>query len=145
MVGVYSPEYCPRLRKLLYGADRKKHITYGFLNLLKTDLALLLWYLDDGSIYYHKKNDKINGREICLSTEEFSKEENEMIALWFSRNYDVQWGVNKERNYWRLVCGAINATKFFSMLKFPNVPESMKYKFDFRYQEALSSSKELMI
>jgi hypothetical protein len=58
-------------------------LTREFLKLINHPIALAVWFLDDGS-YTH------DGATIILSTESFSKEENEMLASWLKEKWGIE-------------------------------------------------------
>ena len=132
---VICHEYFRRIRKILYDDSGKKIITPALLNMLKTPMALLCWYLDDGSLTIHKKSksELIKSRELFLSTENFNYDDNMVLARWFKNEFDVVFGVYHYKNYYRLKCNCSNAVRFFELL--PNtLPSCMAYKINLRFQ-----------
>jgi hypothetical protein len=122
-----DPKLIPITRvlvKKLYKAGTKT-ITRKFLNLL-TPQGIAIWFMDDGSKSFKKKNGKIHAVEITLNTY-ISQEENEIIISYFSEVWGFKWGLNKSKNFYRLRMGTQEGKKFFSFIS-PYIHESMLYK-----------------
>lgn len=120
---------------MLYGEDRRKHITNEILNYLDT-CSIALWWMDDGTLtekFTYRNNKRIKcGYTLRLCTY-LSKEENELIREYFIDKYDMYWNVVKadgSENQWMLRCGTIEGRKFLNIVREYiniNVP-SMNYK-----------------
>jgi hypothetical protein len=97
---------------------------------LITPLGLLFWYMDDGTLA-HKE-------WINLSTNNFSFEENTIIATMFKKNFGIDAKIylikSQQRYYIRL--NKESTRRFMSLLKpFKKfIPPSMSYKFTFLRQ-----------
>jgi len=136
----FTNDITKRLRKLLY-IDDKKTISQSALNLLKTSVALLIMYLDNGCLVLHKfKNDKtkIKSREIYLSSHSFGYSGNEMLKCWFKRNFNITTSLRKDRGRTYIAFNATNANKLLNL--FDAVPDSMVYKIDMKYTYPRSPS-----
>ncbi len=118
-----------RLVKLAY-PEGKKVITRQFLNYLTIE-SIALWFMDDGSKSFKKKNGKIHAAEVTLNTY-LSKEENEIIIQYFEEVWGIKWGLNKSKGWYRLRMGTKEARKFFAMIE-KYVHPSMKYKIDLTF------------
>jgi hypothetical protein len=122
-----DPKLIPLTRvlvKKLYKAETKT-ITRKFLNLL-TPQGIAIWFMDDGSKSFKKKNGKIHAVEITLNTY-ISKEENEIVISYFLEVWGFKWGLNKSQGSYRLRMGTHEGKKFFSFIS-PYIHESMLYK-----------------
>jgi hypothetical protein len=122
-----EPKLIPLIRilvKKLYKGGRKT-ITRKFLNLL-TPQGIAIWFMDDGSKSFKRKNGHVHALEVTLNTY-ISKEENEIIIFYFSEVWGFKWGLNKSKNHYRLRMGTNEGKRFFSFIS-PYVHESMLYK-----------------
>ena len=131
-----SKSFIP-IRQMLYGEDRKKHITNELLQHLDI-CSIALWWMDDGCITkkYTYKDDK---RICCGYTLKIctylSKEQNELIQKYFIDKYNIKWNIvhadgYKDDSQWMLRCGTIEGRKFLNLIRdyiLKNVP-SMSYK-----------------
>lgn len=118
-----------RLVKLAY-PQGKKAISRQFLNYLSIE-SIALWFMDDGSKSFKKKNGKIHAAEVTLNTY-LSKEENEIIIQYFEEVWGVKWGLNKSKGWYRLRMGTREARKFFAMID-KYIHPSMKYKVNLNF------------
>lgn len=119
------------LRRLFYPNDNKI-ITRSLLNKL-TPAGIAIWYQDDGQMRYIKRAGIIQGREIRLSTHGFTEKEQYIMKKYFSVVWDVEFRINRDRQYYYLICAATQAKKFFKIID-NYIDESMLYKFDFKYK-----------
>lgn len=119
------------LRHLFY-PNGKKTVTRHLLNYL-TPVGIALWYQDDGSRRFIKRNGKIQGREIKIATCGFTEDEHIIMQNYFNTVWDVAWRVNRDKKYYMLVTAATNANKFINIIK-PFVCESLSYKIDLMYK-----------
>jgi hypothetical protein len=119
-VGMVSPEELELNIKIFNDETAK----------LITPLGLLFWYMDDGTLA-HKE-------WINLSTNNFSFEENTIIATMFKKNFGIDAKIylikSQQRYYIRL--NKESTRRFMSLLKpFKKfIPPSMSYKFTFLRQ-----------
>lgn len=136
-------DYFIYLRKLLYPFGRKT-MNRNILNKLTLE-GIAIWYMDDGSCYY-KISDISNKPiqiDLRISTDCFTKEENEDIIKYFKE----VWGINfhlfyqKSRNCWIIRARKQAALKFIDLIK-PYVHPSMMYKCLFKQHERETSNDE---
>lgn len=133
-----SKNFIP-IRQMLYGEDRRKHITEEILNYLSIE-SIALWWMDDGNL--SKKYTYPNGKQVhcgySLNLYTYtSYEENELIQKYFLSKFDIKWNIipakedkDKEVKRYCLRCGTIEGRKFLSLIRDyinDKVP-SMSYK-----------------
>lgn len=104
-----------------------KEVKRDLLNQL-TPLGIAIWFMDDGSTTFKKKEGKIHGVETVLHTY-LSKEQNEIIVKYFQEVWNIKWGLNKSKGKYRLRMGTKEAKKFVKIIE-PHIISSMKYKID---------------
>lgn len=97
----------------------KKEVTLKVLTMLD-DLALSIWYCDDGSMYYNGNN-----CHLTLSTNGFNDESRKIIIEWFRSKYNINFKATTQ--------GAIRLTsikncKIFMNIVEKHLPECMLYK-----------------
>lgn len=118
-----SKSFIP-IRNMLYGKDKRKHITQEILNYLDS-CSIALWWLDDGNIqpkYTYRSGERIKcGSGLRLYTY-LSKEENELIRQYFIDNYGMYWNVvhaddSNDDKQWILRCGTREGRKFLSIIR----------------------------
>jgi len=122
-----EPRLTPLIRvlvKKLYKGGNKV-ISKKFLNLL-TPQGIAIWFMDDGSKSFKKKNGKVHALEVTLNTYVL-KEENEIIISYFSEVWGFKWGLNKSKDNYRLRMGTAEGKRFFSFIN-SYIHESMLYK-----------------
>ena len=117
------------IRKWFY-SDGRKRFSRRTLEYL-TPIGIALWYMDDGSLSYKKREGKVHGREIHLNTY-CSLEEARVIQAYFKEVWDVSWTVVPTKGLFRLRMGSNEAIKFFTIIN-PYIIPSMKYKVDLQY------------
>lgn len=93
-----------------------------------TSLGIAIWFMDDGSTSYKKRNGKIHAVETTLNTY-LSKEQNEVIIGYFKERWGIQFGLNKSRGKYRLRLGTKEAKNFVRIIE-PHIIPSMKYKIE---------------
>jgi hypothetical protein len=107
-----------------------KSVSRKFLDYL-TLQGIAIWYMDDGSKSFKRRDGRIHAVEVTLNTY-LSKEENEIIVSYFRERWDIQWGLNKSKDSYRLRMGTHEARKFFNLIE-PFIIGSMKYKIDLQF------------
>lgn len=130
-----SHPYFVYLRNLLY-PNGIKVMTREILNKL-TPQGIAIWYMDDGSFY--KKDNETGTKSISfdlrISTDSFSKEENELICDFFKEKYGIKfypYQYHKERQHnWILRANKQAAIKFIDFVKPYIIPE-MVYKIEYK-------------
>ncbi len=130
-----EPKLCPLTRVMVKRCyrDNIKTVSQNFLQYL-TLQGIAIWFMDDGSKSFKKKDGRVHAVEVTLNTY-LSKEENETIIAYFAERWDVNWGLNKSKGSFRLRMGTHEARKFFGLLE-PYIIPSMKYKVDLQFQTA---------
>jgi len=122
-----EPKLIPLSRilvKKLYRAGTKT-ITRKFLNLL-TCQGIAVWFMDDGSKSFHKRDGKVHALTISLNTY-ISKQENEVVVSYFSEVWGFKWGLSKGKGSYRLSMGTKEGKRFLDFIR-PYIHESMLYK-----------------
>ena len=126
-------EYFLYLRKLMYPNGRKV-MTREILD--KLDLqGIAIWFMDDGSCY---KTDNIDGTksinfDLRISTDSFTKEENDEIVEYFKEKWDIKFHTfySQRRNCWIIRAKKEATLKFLDLIE-PYVIPSMKYKVEYK-------------
>lgn len=107
-----------------------KILTKSFLDYL-TPQGIALWYMDDGSMSYKKRDGTVRAMEITLNTYT-SIEQNQTIIDYFREKWNLIWNINKSKNSFRMRMGTREGRKLFQIIR-PYVIPSMAYKIrDFR-------------
>lgn len=122
-------KYFRILHKWIY-KNKKKTISRRILNFLDAE-AIAIWYMDDGSLSYKKRKDKIHAREFTLNTY-LTLEENQIIIDYFSEVWGIKFKAVKSKNHYRLRCGGREGWKLIKLIK-PFIIPSMQYKIDMKY------------
>ncbi len=122
----------PKLRAIYkwFYSEGKKRFSRQILNYL-TPIGVAIWYMDDGSLSYKKREGKVHGREVHLNTY-CSLEEAEVIQAYFKEVWDVSWTVIPNKGLFRLRMGSNGAKKFFMIIS-PYIIPMMRYKIDLGY------------
>jgi recombination protein RecA len=105
-----------KYRKLFY--NEKKIITDEILNLLEP-LAIAVWYMDDGSLYYNGNN-----CHLTLAVNSFDAEEVELIINYFKNKFDINFKYNKKQIRLTSVKEVLKFESFFKRFYHP----TMEYK-----------------
>lgn len=115
------------IRKNIY-KNNKKCLTRSTLNLLD-EQGLAIWFMDDGCTSYMKRNGKIHGIILQISTCLDTLEELQIVIDYFKEKWDIKFGVKKDHGKYSLQCATKEARKFMEIVK-PYVLqiECMKYK-----------------
>lgn len=106
-------------RELFYNSAGVKIIPVKLENLL-TEKSLAYWLMDDG---YSSKN----GFYFC--TESYSLSENQRLVLIMKNNFDLNCGVHKHTNGYRLYIFSNSKNKLYQLVK-PNLLSHFYYKFE---------------
>lgn len=121
--------------------NNKKLITRSNLRML-SPLGLAIWYMDDGSMSWHKGmrgNFKIIiGRESIIAANSRTIEELETVKSYFKLYWDITVKIYKSqyrkgRQEYRIVMNVTNFHRFFKLIE-PFVVKSMQYKVDLKYK-----------
>ena len=115
------------IRKSIY-KNNKKCLTRNILNLLD-EQGLAIWFMDDGCTSYMKRNGKIHGIILQISTCLDTLEELQIVIDYFKEKWDIKFGVKKDHGKYSLQCATKETRKFMEIVK-PYVLqiECMKYK-----------------
>lgn len=130
-----EPKLIPLTRVLVKKCyqNEDKPFSKNFLSYL-TLQGLAIWFMDDGSKSFKRIGDKIHGVEITLNTY-LSKEGNEIIITYFKEKWNIQWGLNKSKNSYRLRMGTQEGRKYFNLIE-PYIIDSMRYKINLQFNTA---------
>lgn len=108
------------MRQIFY-RNREKIVPPVIGEILKSDLSLAIWYLDDGTLA---------GRSLHLNTQSFSHQDNQLLRATLRRNFGIDSSINKSGGIGKgyiLYIGTKFSGKF--LLKINRfIPESMHYK-----------------
>lgn len=102
--------------------------------------AIAIWYMDDGSLSFKKRDGEIHAREITLNTY-LSKEENQIIIDYFFNYWGITFKIVKSKNSYRLRCGGREGWKLIKLIK-PYIIPCMEYKIDMKYKAGNKIAKE---
>lgn len=126
------------------GGQVETYYSYSLDDLLTAlnPLGLMLWWLDDGMLSVHQKENGSISRFGYLNTQGFSLEENQRICMALSQKFnlettlhvDTKSGFAKD-NYWRIYLNATNMRRLIDYVRvfIPWVPKDMLYKFNMQY------------
>jgi hypothetical protein len=113
----------------------------GFLSSLNP-LGLLLWWLDDGSLTIHQKNNGSISRFGYLNTQGYGLDGNkiiqqklyELFLLEVTIHVDSKSGFARQDHY-RLYLNAINMRRLIDLVRgfIPWIPREMRYKLNMQY------------
>lgn len=113
------------LRTRLYENEGKKQITSKILSSLDTQGLAILW-MDDGSMYVKKRNEKVVAREGILSLYG-TKHEVTQWALALNQRFQLDFKIVKHRTYYRLRLNTAGCRVLSTLIE-PFMCPSMKYK-----------------
>lgn len=110
----------------------------GLLN----PLGLLIWWLDDGCLSIHQKQNGSISRFGYLNTQRFSLEENQSISNGLRVLFGIETTIHidsksgfAKKDHYRLYLNATNMQRLIDHVRvfIPWIPNSMKYKFNMQY------------
>ena len=115
------------IRNKLY-KNGKKCISRDILDLLD-EQGIAIWFMDDGCTSYMKRNGKIHGIVLQISTCLDTAEELQVLIDYFKEKWDINFGIKKEHGKYSLQCATRETRKFMKIVK-PYILqiECMKYK-----------------
>jgi hypothetical protein len=124
----------PKLRAIYrwFYKNGEREFSWKVLRYL-TPIGIAIWYMDDGSLSFKRRDGKIHGREIHLNTY-CSLEEAQTIQDYFRTVWGISWTIVANKGWFRLRMGAQEAQKFFKIIE-PYVIPDMRYKVDLNYQD----------
>lgn len=131
-------KYLRILYKWFY-KNKTKSISRYLLNFL-TEEAIAVWYMDDGSLSYKKRDGEIHAREFTLNTY-LSLEENQIIVDYFKEAWSIEFKIVKSKNHYRLRCGGREGWKLIKLIK-PYIVPCMLYKIDMQYKPDTKVNKD---
>lgn len=110
--------------------------------------GLLLWWLDDGSLTVHKKENKSISRHGSLATHSFDFDSQLRIQKMFKDRFEINVNIYKAKNKtFYIYFNATNFRKFFDLLRpyLHFIPSSMMYKFNMQYVENRVKDSKLFL
>ncbi|MBB5324272.1 hypothetical protein HNQ34_001365 [Anoxybacillus tepidamans] len=116
----FKSKVVDQLKSLWYPNSRKT-IPFEFLTYSFTPICLAWWYQDDGHLKI--ENDQV--KKVILSTDGFTKAENEALIQLMRQRYDLNFSLDKQN---RLILYDKPQIFYFIRLVKPYVHESMKRK-----------------
>lgn len=123
-------DYAKTVRMFFYCP--KKTITERQLMKL-TPLGLAIWYMDDGCLSFIKdKKKNIKARQLTISTQAYTYEENEIIVDYFKNVWNINCKIHHDREYPIIWMNGTEAMKFLNIIK-DYIPDCMYYKLCPRY------------
>lgn len=126
--------YFTFLRKLLYNGNIKE-LSREAMEML-TPQGLAIWFMDDGWGFNikNRKGELTERMEIGISTDSFSKEENELIIETIKNKFGIKFRLGKKfspntkKELWQIKTNSqLEVKKFFELIS-PYIIDSMKYK-----------------
>lgn len=126
---VTSNFYTYSIVNAIYNADNQKMFSNELLECL-TPEGIAWWYMDDGSMSFKRRNERIHSIIVTLNTYE-TLEKNQRIVDYFKNKWNIQWNITKghKDGIYRLSMGLKEGRKFFELIK-PYIIPSMMYKID---------------
>lgn len=124
----------PKLRAVYkwFYKDGKKVFSRRILKYL-TPMGIAIWYSDDGSLSFKKREGKVHGREVHLNTY-CPLDQAKVIQSYFKDVWDITWTIVPNKGLFRLRMGAQEAQKFFKLIE-PYVIPEMRYKINLKYKD----------
>ena len=99
------------------------------INIKLSPITLAVWYMDDGSLAYHKSQENRANFAVCGFNE--NSVDNLVSALKIQ--HDIVAIKFKSGKYWRIRLNSSEAEKLFILIA-PYVPEIMQYKLPMRFR-----------
>lgn len=136
----FTSDYFQRIYNHFYDNNGRKFLNFGRLNQL-TPLGLAVWYMDDGSLIFHRnrylKNGErtIRGRSMILATNCFNYEEHLEIKKWFKIRFNIEAKIYRQKEYNVIVLNATNSNRLIEVIS-PYIINSMFYKIDMKYTKS---------
>jgi hypothetical protein len=115
------------IRNKLY-KNNKKCISREILDLLD-EQGIAIWFMDDGCTSYMKRNGKIHGIVLQISTCLDTLEELQILIDYFKEKWDINFNVKKDHGKYSLQCATRETRKFMKIVKpYVSKIECMRYK-----------------
>lgn len=93
------------------------------------DLALAVWYLDDGSLETRQLTDGGKSYYARIYCNMFSKEDCQRLADGLNRKFGFGCTIGSKSGYWHIAFGKESSQKLFSVIR-QHVPACMSFKLD---------------
>lgn len=149
-VGVY--DYCSATaRDIHYLASMNLSLT-GLLEILNP-LGLMIWWLDDGCLSVHTKQNGSTSRFGYLNTQRYGLEENRLICQMLYQKFGIETSIHVDsksglarQDHYRIYLNATNIRRLIDLVRefIPWVPVNMRYKFNMQYViNRMSNSLEM--
>lgn len=111
------------LHKLFY-KNGKKVLPENIREIIKSSLALAVWFMDDGNAII--RNGKLVGYN--LNTQSFSFQEHKILICVFNEVYDIYPVIERNKKWYRLAVSKKLSRKIFRSIIQEHIIPSMKYK-----------------
>ena len=138
-LGVY--EYCSATANMSNISDFYKYSLTDLLQLLNP-LGLLFWWLDDGSLTVHQKQNGSISRFGYLNSQGFRLEENQLISNALYQKFGLETAIHMDsksgfakQDHYRIYLNATNMRRLIDLVRefIPWTPNNMRYKFNMQY------------
>jgi hypothetical protein len=116
----HSMPFLGKLKRYFYDDNGKKVIPTNIKNLLKSELSLAVWYMDDGYCY---KRDQV----IYIYLHKYKEEELERLKLALKDNFNIETKVIYKKGYPCIYLDKGETKKFFKIVG-KYIIECMRYK-----------------
>lgn len=134
-------EYCSGS---ISGGDIRKYYLYNFHQMLTAlnPLGLLIWWLDDGCLTVHHRNNGSVSRFGYLNTQGYGFEGNQEISRVLLEKFGIETTIHidtksgfAKQNHYRLYLNAVNVRRLIDLVRefIPWIPKSMLYKLNMQY------------
>lgn len=124
------------------GVDEYYHYSLNHLLNELNPLGLMLWWLDDGCLSVHQKQNGSISRFGYLNTQGYSIEENQLIANVLFQKFGIETAIHVDsksgfakQNHYRIYLNATNMRRLIDLVRefIPWTPNNMRYKFNMQY------------
>lgn len=138
------------------GSDIAKFYNMSLSSLLQelNTLGLLLWWLDDGSLSVHQKQNESISRFGYLNTQTYGLEENQLISRCLFEKFGLESNIHidsksgfAKSDHFRIYLNATNLRRLIDLVRefIPWIPKNMLYKFNMKYvANRLVNSEQLV-
>ena len=115
----YSIPEFNKWRDIFY-KDKKKILPQNLENMLKSEISLAIWLMDDG----YKRNDCA---AIRLNTDAFTNDEQRLLIQCLQSNFKIKSQIHKKGKWFNIYIPKGEAKKFCELVK-PYILPSFKHK-----------------
>ena len=119
--------------------NRKFIVTSEFCEKLEP-ISLAFWYMDDGSLK-HVDDNNISPN-IIISSNSFSKEENELLINCLNKKFGIEANLRREKKYWSIYITTEGTKKFLKLIS-PYIHPCLRYKTLKEYRDIPFKIKDL--